>query len=717
MTNVQYKEARELNSEILEVIGFFSNKFLNSLRGTPILLVISDENGKILEMVGDELIKSNISHFGFQIGSTVSKEQNGKNIISLALQKRIPVQLIGDEYAHPILQQTASYGISFRYTDIDKLIGSISIITPIEMQTPLYLSILSNIVDSIERELRLREQNRKLNIISQVMISKTRNAIIITDADGKVTEYNHFAEVLSGFTREEIIGRDIFESPRTGTYFAEVLGKQRIFKEVELKFVNNNGETLICLFDAQPIYDDQNSTIIGAFAQLRNITERYLLEEKYNYLAYHDELTGLPNRRHFQDELHQLIQENKNDIALLLIDLDRFKIINDTYGHTCGDRLLIEVTKRLKRCVPEEGMVARISGDEFIVLLKDNVEQAMHIADRIIKQFKDPFTVDHNQIHTTASIGIARYSAGEVPSLEDFFVQVDVAMYKAKSQGRNCFMVYSPDMYKDTSEELLLEGYLRKALERQEFQLFFQAQVNSKSGEMIGVEALLRWIHPELGIIPPNKFIPLAERTGLIVPIGEWVIEEACRQNKKWLTKGLPPIKVSVNLSTQQFLKQNIVEVIKGILDRTELDPQYLELEITESMAMDFSYAEHTINQLRSIGVQISMDDFGTGYSSLSYLKRFSINCLKIDKSFVTDILIDENDAKIVGTIIAMANSLGIKVIAEGVEDKGQLQFLSKQECFDVQGYYFMKPCPAKDFEDQYIQLVEEFKRKSKEVM
>jgi EAL domain-containing protein (putative c-di-GMP-specific phosphodiesterase class I) len=218
-------------------------------------------------------------------------------------------------------------------------------------------------------------------------------------------------------------------------------------------------------------------------------------------------------------------------------------------------------------------------------------------------------------------------------------------------------------------------------------------------------------------LIPPSTFIPLAERTGLIVSIGEWVIEEACRQNKAWMTNGLPPIKVSVNLSIQQLLKQNIVEVIKDILERTKLEPAYLELEITESMAMDFNYAEQTINQLRNIGVQISMDDFGTGYSSLSYLKRFTINCLKIDKSFVTDILKDENDAKIVGTIIAMANNLGIMVIAEGVEDKDQLQFLSEKECFGVQGYYFMKPCSAKEFEEQYFQLVKEFKRKSKEVM
>ncbi|RSK28811.1 EAL domain-containing protein [Bacillus sp. HMF5848] len=711
LTNNQLVEKRELYKDILEVIRSFTNKFLNSLKGTPILLMVSDEESYILEIMGDQSLKDSLEEAGFQPGAHCSLQVLGTNVVSLALQENEPVQVVGDDHYNKHFHRIASYGSSYHYTDIDRLLGSLSFITTVEYENPLFLSMLSNFVDAVERELLLRKRNRQLNIMNQIMLSRTRNAIIITDADGKVTEYNHFAEVISGFTREEIIGRDIFASPRTGSYFKEVIHNEKIYKDVEMHFYNNNGERMICLFDAQPIYE--NDVMIGAFAQLRNITERYLMEEKYNYLAYHDELTGLPNRRYFHSELEKVMKSDEcQDTALLLVDLDQFKNINDTFGHSQGDRVLIEVTERIRGCIGQEDMLARISGDEFIILLKNNGKDGETIAEQVVQQFKEPFTINHNQFHLTGSIGVTIYS-DDVKSLEDYIVQADTAMYRAKSQGKNCYVVYTPEMYKDTSEELLLEHDLRMALEQDQFELHYQAQVNSQTGSIIGVEALIRWNHPERGVIPPYKFIPLAERTGLIVPIGEWVIERACLQNKEWISKGLPPIKVSVNLSIQQFLKQNIVDTIAAILKRTEFDPQYLELEITESMAMDFSYAEATINQLRDLGVQISMDDFGTGYSSLSYLKNFAINSLKIDKSFVTDILIDENDAKIVGTIIAMADGLGIKVIAEGVEDEGQLHFLSNQNCFEVQGYYFMKPTPAHEFEERYLQLTEEFKRKS----
>jgi diguanylate cyclase (GGDEF)-like protein/PAS domain S-box-containing protein len=716
MTSNQLEAKRKSYSEILEVVSFFSHKFLNALKGTPILLVISDEKGFILDMVGDETIETTVHQLGIKSGAQFTQLDMGTNVISLTLQQKHPVQLIGDDHYHKFLHGTACYGVTFHYTDIDNLLGSISIMTTVELQNPLFLNMLSNVIDSIERELLLRKQNSKLNIMNQVMLSRTRNAIIITDATGKVTEFNEFAERISGFTREEIIGRDIFKSPITGDYFNEVIHSKKKYKDIEMKFENNNGERIICLFDAQPIYDNKNSKIIGAFAQFRDITERYLMEEKYNYLAFHDELTGLPNRRYFYNALNKLLDDEKDikDIALLLIDLDRFKIINDTFGHSNGDKVLEEVTERVKECLRPEDLVARISGDEFIILLKNikGEDEATKVADQIVKQFNKPFTINNNQFHTTASLGIAIYQ-NDGTNIEDYMVQVDAAMYKAKSQGKNGYTVFTTDMYKDSSKELYLETDLREAVEKNEFILYYQPQVNIKTGDIIGLEALIRWKHPELGIILPNKFIPLAEKTGLIIPIGEWVLEEACRQNKKWQDQGLPPLKVDVNLSIQQFLKQNLVEVIKEILEKTKLDPQYLELEITESMAMNFEHAVRVLNQLRDIGVQISMDDFGTGYSSLSYLKRFSINCLKIDKSFVSDIMLDENDAKIVGTIIAMAHGLGLKVIAEGVEDQGQLRYLCKQECDEVQGYYFMKPISAIELENNFEMIAEDIKRKN----
>ncbi|WP_163536399.1 EAL domain-containing protein [Gracilibacillus sp. YIM 98692] len=713
MTDSQLEEKRESYSEILEVVSFFSNKLLNSLKGTPILLVVSDENGFVLDLAGDKTIKATVNQLGIKPGAQFTQEDMGTNVISLALQQRHPIQLIGTDHYHKYLQHIACYGVSFHYTDVDNLLGSISIMTTIELQNPLYLNMLSNVVDSIERELLLRKQNRKLNIMNQVMLTRTRNAIIITDANGIVTEFNEFAEKLSGFTREEIIGRDIYKSPITGKYFHEVINKQKKFTDVEMKFENNNGDMRICLFDAQPIYDNKNSKIIGAFAQLRDITERYLIEEKYNYLAFHDELTGLPNRRYFHNELNKLLNDynNNKNIALLLIDLDRFKLINDTLGHSNGDRLLKLVSERVKNCIQPGDLLARISGDEFIILLKNinEVNEATKVADKVVEQFKSPFTINHNQFHTTASLGIALYQS-DGTDIENFMVQVDAAMYKAKAQGRNGYTVYNPDMYKDSSKELFLETHLRKAVEQNEFILHYQPIFDIKAGKVISFEALIRWDHPELGIIQPNDFISIAEKTGLIIPIGEWVLEEACRKNKEWQDKGLPPFKVNVNLSTQQFLKQNLVEVIKEILEKTKLDPQYLELEITESMAMDCKYAEKVLRELRNIGVQISMDDFGTGYSSLSYLKRFAINCLKIDKAFVRDIINDRNDAQIVRTIIAMAQGLGLKVVAEGVEDSHQFQYLKNQQCDYAQGYYFSKPIPAKELEDHFYTIQKGFK-------
>ncbi len=718
MTAHQLEKKQKSYREILEVVSFFSYKLLHALKGTPILVVISDEKGFILEMVGDETIKTTVQQLGIKSGAQFTQHDMGTNVISLALQQRHPIQLIGDDHYHKFLHGTACYGVAFHYTDMDNLLGSISIMTTVELQNPLYLNMLSNIVDSIERELLLRKQNRKLNIMNQIMLSRTRNAIIITDVNGKVIEYNQFAEKLSGFSRDEIIGKDIFNSAITGKYFEQVIHSQKIFKDVEMKFTNNRGETIICLFDAQPIFDNQNAKMVGAFAQLRDITERYLMEERYNYLAFHDELTGLPNRRYFYHELHKLFeirQEVVEDIALLLIDLDGFKVINDTFGHSNGDQLLKSVTKRLRDCLEPEDLLARISGDEFIILLKNyqTEHNVTAVADRLIKEFNHPFTINNNEFHTTASIGIAFYRVDDETDIEDYMVQVDTAMYKAKAHGKNGYTIFRPEMYKDSSEELFLETQLRKAVEQNEFVLHYQPQVNIHTGEMIGLEALIRWDHPEVGMIPPCKFIPLAEKTGLIVSIGEWVLEEACRQNKEWQEKKiLPKVKVSVNLSTQQFIKQDLVDVMKETLKKTNLDPHCLEVEITESMAMDFSRAVKVLNEISELGVSISMDDFGKGYSSLSYLKRFPIHSLKIDKSFVNDILVDENDAKIVGTIIAMAHGLGMKVIAEGVENKEQLQYLKEQNCDQVQGYYFMKPLSPYELEANLDQMIRDFQNK-----
>jgi diguanylate cyclase (GGDEF)-like protein/PAS domain S-box-containing protein len=711
MTDQELNSKRKSYNEILSVVSYFSNKLLVSLKGTPLLIVISDSEGYLLDMVGDETIKSTVEQFGIKQGSLFTQKDTGTNVISLALQQRHPISLIGENHYHKFLFEVACYGAAFHYTDENNLLGSVCVMMPIPFQNPLFLTMLSQVVDSIERELLLRKQNKKLNIMNQIMLSRTRNGIVITDEKGITTEFNDFAQQISNRSRKSVIGKKIFESDITGEYFKRVIEYDEKFENEELKFLNETGDKVVCLFDAQPIYEDER--VIGAFGQFRDITDRYLIEEKYNYLAYHDDLTSLPNRRYIQKEIESLIQSNKagdeTKLAILFLDLDRFKVINDTFGHSNGDILLAEVTKRLKGCLGGNDQLARMGGDEFIFLLKDfeNEDYVIEIAERVLEQFKYPFTVNSNDFHTTVSIGIAIYGNNDI-TLEEFMVYADNAMYKAKSQGKNRYVVYTSDMLHNSIEELMLETDLRKALENNEFILHYQPQVCNNLGKILGVEALIRWNHPRLGLIYPDKFIKLSEETGLITQIGEWVIQQACIQNKKWQDSGMEPIKIAVNLSTQQFFKLNLVYFVKKVLEQTGLAPEYLVLEITESMAMDFDYSLNVLRQLKDIGICISIDDFGTGYSSLSYLKKFPIDYLKIDRSFVRDIMEDDNDVNIVKAIITLAHNLRLEVIAEGVETKGQLDFLKKHKCDKIQGYLFSKPIPAEQFEQFHASLLEE---------
>jgi diguanylate cyclase (GGDEF)-like protein/PAS domain S-box-containing protein len=702
MTESELTSKRKSYNEILSVVSYFSNKLLVSLKGTPLLIVISDSEGYLLDMVGDETIRSTVEQFGIKQGSLFTQQDTGTNVISLALQQRHPISLIGENHYHRFLFEVACYGAAFHYTDEDNLLGSVCVMMPIPFQNPLFLTMLSQVVDSIERELLLRKQNKKLNIMNQIMLSRTRNGIVITDEKGITTEFNDFAQEISNKSRDSVIGQRIYESDITGNYFKRVLDNDEKFENEELKFLNEKGDKVVCLFDAQPIYEDDR--VIGAFGQFRDITDRYLIEEKYNYLAYHDDLTGLPNRRYIQKEIESLIQSNKagyvTKLAILFLDLDRFKVINDTFGHSNGDILLAEVTKRLKGCLGGNDQLARMGGDEFIFLLKDfeDEEYVIQIAERILEQFKYPFTVNSNDFHTTVSIGIAIYGNNEI-TLEEFMVYADNAMYKAKSQGKNRYVVYTSDMLNNSIEELMLETDLRKALENDEFILHYQPQVCNKTGKILGAEALIRWNHPKHGLIYPDKFIKLSEETGLITQIGEWVIQQACIQNKKWQDSGMEPIKIAVNLSTQQFFKLNLVDFVKKVLEETKLSPEYLVLEITETMAMDFDYSLNVLRKLKDIGICISIDDFGTGYSSLSYLKKFPIDYLKIDRSFVRDIMEDDNDVNIVKAIITLAHNLCLEVIAEGVETIEQLDFLKKHHCDKIQGYLFSKPISAAQFE------------------
>lgn len=455
--------------------------------------------------------------------------------------------------------------------------------------------------------------------------------------------------------------------------------------------------------DVRKLLVEMAADISYALDNFAREAARKQAEEHIQWLAHFDVLTGLPNRALFTDRINHAIsmaQRTHTPLAVLFLDLDQFKNINDTLGHRIGDQLLIEVAKRLKSAVRDEDTVSRQGGDEFILVLPGaDANGAAHVAKKLLAVVAQSCQIEQHELVVTPSIGITIYpNDGE--DLETLSQRADVAMYRAKQEGRNKYCFYTPEMQARSARNLQLENALRRALERDQLRLHYQPQVSLEDGRIIGTEALLRWQHPELGTISPAEFIPIAEDSGLILPIGEWVLRTAVGQMKTWMNAGLPPMVVAVNLSSVQFRHHNLPELVTQILDEMKLPPQYLELELTEGVAMaDPLGAIAVMDDLHERGIRMSIDDFGTGYSSLSYLKRFQVYKLKIDQSFVHDISEDPEDRAIVSAIISLASGLGMQTIAEGVETEGQLAFLREKGCNEVQGYYFSKPLPAEQFE------------------
>ncbi len=438
---------------------------------------------------------------------------------------------------------------------------------------------------------------------------------------------------------------------------------------------------------------------------LTDMRNREFTVRQLTYLAYHDMLTGLPNRQKFQQSVGTAIREAKlsgEKLSVMFIDLDRFKNVNDTFGHAFGDLLLTEAAERLKSGLQAGDCVSRQGGDEFAVLIKNAPQphNAENVAQKIIHLLNQPFAIDGHELRVGCSIGIAVYPQdGEDPIT--LMKNADTAMYRAKELGKNGYQFYKAEMNDTVIQKLVMEEWLNKALEQEEFVLYYQPQVDIFTTRINGVEALIRWNHPSLGFISPGEFIPLAEETGLIIPIGQWVLRTACKQNKAWQLAGFPPLKMAVNISPIQFHQHDFVQVVLGALQESGLEPRYLELEITEGIAMyHVDQVIQKLQTLRELGVHISMDDFGTGYSSLNYLKKFPIDKLKIAQQFVRDITVDPDDAAIVRAIMAMALSLKLNVIAEGVETEEQLSFLLDIQCREIQGYIYSKPVPASEFTD-----------------
>jgi len=431
--------------------------------------------------------------------------------------------------------------------------------------------------------------------------------------------------------------------------------------------------------------------------------ERKRNEQGLSYLANYDSLTGLANRLLFRERLDRALiraDRNKTLVALLVIDLDRFKNINDTLGHDTGDKLLIEVADRLEQCTRDGDTIARLGGDEFTIIMEDvkTFEDAVKIVDKILNQMKNAFDLSSREIYVSLSIGISIYPLDDTDS-GHLLKNADSAMYSAKAGGRNGYRFYTSDMNKTLMLNLNMEAKLRRAIERQEFVLNYQPKFDINTQELLGAEALIRWVSPDEGVISPALFIPLAEDSGLIGVITDWVIKEACMQNSSWQQEGYAPIRMAINISPRQFEQENIARRIFNQIICSDLAPKYVELEITEGALMDdVEKSNDILKELKGRGIHISIDDFGTGYSSLSYLKKFHINTLKIDQSFVRDIMEDSDDAAIVSAVIAMAKSLRLNVIAEGVETTEQLNFLAAKGCNEAQGYLLGKPVSADEF-------------------
>ena len=550
-------------------------------------------------------------------------------------------------------------------------------------------------------------ERKRVEEVTQTMasvFSNSNEAIVITDADNRIIAVNAAFSKLTGYSRDEVIGADpkVLAAGKTerGTYeemwrsieasngWAGELWDRRKSGEVYPKWLSIS------------VVRDASGKVINYIGNFVDISERKASEERVRHLAHFDALTDLPNRFSLQERLEQALgfaRRNGMRLALMLLDLDHFKSINDTLGHHAGDQLLTQVAGRLTASVRDSDLVARLGGDEFVIILPsiDVPADAAHAADKILKAIAEPYLIDGQVLRTSPSIGICLYpdDAGEG---QDLLKKADVAMYHAKSRGRANYQFFTEQMHAAAVQRIAIEADLRSGLERGEFSLHYQAQLDLRVGRVVGVEALLRWHHPQRGWVAPGEFIPIAEETGLILPLGDWVLRQACRQLAQWRSRGMSGVRMSVNLSASQFLDRALPGRIQDVLVSHGLGPGSLDLEVTESMSMK-SPAE-TIAMMRVLtgyGLSLSIDDFGTGYSSLSYLKLFPISTLKIDRSFVKDIETDPNDADICDVTVLLAHKLGLEVVAEGVETEAQLKYLLSIGCEKIQGYLISRPLPA----------------------
>ena len=567
---------------------------------------------------------------------------------------------------------------------------------------------LRDVTERQKREQSLKDSNQRLKTI----LDSAGDGILSINRYGIIETFNKAAESIFGYPAKEAIGQNVnmlMPEPHASRHSGYIDGYLRTGMATfigkgarEVVAVRKDGSTFPMDLAVSEMHLGGERHFVGI---VRDITERTKAQDALEYLSNFDPLTNLPNRSLLHDRLeHALHQAHRDEhlVAVMFLDLDRFKNINDTLGHALGDELLEMVARRIERCVREGDTVARLGGDEFVVVLEhiNHVDNAALVAGKVLDALTEPMRLGGHEVIISASIGITIYPFDD-DNIDDLLKDADTAMYRAKAEGRNNCQYFTADMTDHALEHMHLEQDLRRALERDEFELYYQPQLELAHGEVTGVEALLRWHHPARGLVSPAEFIPILEETGLILPVGEWVMRTACRQQRAWREQGLPPLRVAVNLSARQFYQQDLLKSVAGVLEETGLQVDELDLEITEGVLVEnVTSTVETLNAFDRMGIRLSIDDFGTGYSSLSYLKRFPLHTLKIDQSFVHDVTEDGDSAAIVQAIIALAHSLRLGVIAEGVETEEQLAFLRREGCREVQGYLFCRPLPAPDLAD-----------------
>jgi diguanylate cyclase (GGDEF)-like protein/PAS domain S-box-containing protein len=578
-----------------------------------------------------------------------------------------------------------------------------------------YVQTAEDITDRKLNEFRLREAEEALYVEkerAQVTLNSIGDAVLATDAKGRISYMNKVAEVMTGWTSSEAVGKPLTkvfhiidgESRGLAANPADiVINEDRIIElSANCVLIRKDGSECFIEDSAAPIHD-REGLVTGAVIVFHDVSVSRAMASKMTHMAQHDTLTGLPNRIMLTERLTQamgLAQRHNKQLGIMYLDLDLFKHVNDSLGHKIGDLLLQSVAKRLVSCVRTTDTVCRQGGDEFVILLvnMEDSQDAARIAESLLGAFASPHSIQGHLLYITLSIGISIFP-DDSTTVDAVMQNADVAMYHAKKNGRNNFQFFKDEMNQRAVRRLFVINGLRRAIKKQEFELYYQPKFNLASGQISGMEALIRWNDPKLGLVYPQQFIEIAEVSGLIVPLGQWIIIEACRQVQQWQDAGLAVVPVSVNVSAVEFRHDSFLSGVALALKKSGLNPAFLELELTESVLMsDAESSVEVLDALKQMGISLAIDDFGTGYSSLSYLKRFPINTLKIDQTFVRDVTTDVDDATIVSAVIGMGKNLNQKVIAEGVETAQQLAFLKNRNCDEGQGYLFSYPLTAVDF-------------------